>query len=50
VTLPTLAERDVHSPDTESTRSLGEALARVAQPGDLLCLWGELGAGKTQLA
>jgi tRNA threonylcarbamoyladenosine biosynthesis protein TsaE len=32
------------------TIALGERLGRVAQPGDLVCLWGELGAGKTQLA
>lgn len=32
------------------TVALGEALGRAAEAGDLLCLWGELGAGKTQLA
>jgi tRNA threonylcarbamoyladenosine biosynthesis protein TsaE len=50
MTVPTVAEREVHSADAESTRRLGAALARVAQPGDRLCLWGDLGAGKTQLA
>jgi tRNA threonylcarbamoyladenosine biosynthesis protein TsaE len=34
----------------EETVALGEALGRVARAGDLICLWGELGAGKTQLA
>ena len=34
----------------EDTVALGEALGRAARPGDLICLWGELGAGKTQLA
>lgn len=34
----------------EATRQLGADLAAVAEPGDLICLWGELGAGKTQLA
>ncbi|MFH1140311.1 MAG: tRNA (adenosine(37)-N6)-threonylcarbamoyltransferase complex ATPase subunit type 1 TsaE [Chloroflexota bacterium] len=33
----------------EETQALGEALGRVAQPGDLFLLWGELGAGKTCL-
>ena len=32
------------------TIALGERLGRVAVPGDLVCLWGDLGAGKTQLA
>jgi tRNA threonylcarbamoyladenosine biosynthesis protein TsaE len=32
------------------TVALGERLGRVARAGDLVCLWGELGAGKTQLA
>jgi tRNA threonylcarbamoyladenosine biosynthesis protein TsaE len=31
------------------TVALGERLGRVARAGDLVCLWGDLGAGKTQL-
>lgn len=34
-----------HSP--EETRALGQALAQRLAPGDLICLFGELGAGKT---
>lgn len=34
----------------EQTRQLGERLGRLIQPGDLICLSGELGAGKTTLA
>jgi len=33
-----------------ATVALGRRLAAVARPGDLICLWGELGAGKTVLA
>jgi len=40
----------VISPDPDATTRLGRALGAVAQAGDLVCLWGELGAGKTQLA
>ena len=36
-----------HSP--EETRALGERLARQLCPGDVLCLWGDLGAGKSEL-
>jgi len=44
------AERVVISPDPAATSRLGRALGEVAQAGDLLCLWGDLGAGKTHLA
>ena len=36
--------------DADATTDLGARLARVARPGDVLALWGDLGAGKTQLA
>ena len=44
------AARDLTVDDAEAMRALGAALARVARPGDVLCLFGDLGAGKTQLA
>ncbi len=42
--------RTVVTRDERATRALGAALASVAEAGDILCLWGDLGAGKTQLA
>jgi tRNA threonylcarbamoyladenosine biosynthesis protein TsaE len=36
------------SPD--STVEFGECIGRILQPGDILCLSGQLGAGKTHLA
>src|SRR3954471_24495231 len=36
--------------DAGETRALGARLAAVARAGDLLCLVGDLGAGKTQFA
>ena len=42
--------RRVRSASTDATIELGAALGRHAEPGDLICLWGDLGAGKTQVA
>jgi len=43
-------ERHLVSPDPGATTALGVALAGAARPGDVVCLWGDLGAGKTHLA
>jgi tRNA threonylcarbamoyladenosine biosynthesis protein TsaE len=40
----------VESNSAEETQALASRLARLAEAGDLLCLWGELGAGKTVFA
>ena len=40
----------VRTSSAEQTIALGERLGRAAAPGDLICLWGDLGAGKTQVA
>ncbi len=39
----------VDLPDEAATRLLGECLGRLAKPGDVLLLEGDLGAGKTTL-
>ena len=44
------AERVVTTREAGETRALGARLAAVARAGDLVCLVGDLGAGKTQLA
>jgi tRNA threonylcarbamoyladenosine biosynthesis protein TsaE len=46
----TADRRQIMAPDPAATSALGRALGTVAQAGDLVCLWGELGAGKTHLA
>jgi tRNA threonylcarbamoyladenosine biosynthesis protein TsaE len=38
------------STSPEATRTFAARLAAVAAPGDVLCLWGDLGAGKTVFA
>ncbi|MFC3228048.1 tRNA (adenosine(37)-N6)-threonylcarbamoyltransferase complex ATPase subunit type 1 TsaE [Marinibaculum pumilum] len=45
---PALLERHVRTP--AETAALGAALAAIARPGDLFCLQGGLGSGKTVLA
>jgi tRNA threonylcarbamoyladenosine biosynthesis protein TsaE len=50
---PTAASLDTVAATTrsaEETIALGSRLAAAARAGDLVCLWGDLGAGKTQLA
>jgi len=44
------ATLELVSENPEATREIAARLATVAQPGDVVCLWGELGAGKTVFA
>jgi tRNA threonylcarbamoyladenosine biosynthesis protein TsaE len=46
----TILERRLVAADPAATTALGHALANAARAGDLICLWGDLGAGKTHLA
>jgi tRNA threonylcarbamoyladenosine biosynthesis protein TsaE len=46
----TIANRELRSPAPDVTFEIGRRFASVANPGDFICLWGELGAGKTVLA
>ncbi len=47
---PTADRLDLVCPDPAATTALGRRLGEVAAAGDLVCLWGDLGAGKTHLA
>jgi len=50
MSIPAALERRFTSSDPATTRELAARLAVAARPGDLICLRGELGAGKTQFA
>jgi tRNA threonylcarbamoyladenosine biosynthesis protein TsaE len=41
---------DLMSRSPETTQAIAAGLATAAEPGDVVCLWGELGAGKTVFA
>ena len=45
-----MIEKQLLLADAPATHEAGRALARVLQPGDVLALSGDLGAGKTSLA
>lgn len=50
VVTPSVERSVVISPDPDASTRLGWALGAVGQAGDLVCLWGDLGAGKTHIA
>lgn len=50
MSLPQMTERVFVVREPAQTRALGAALSAAAEPGDLVSLVGDLGAGKTQLA
>lgn len=40
----------IHLPDAAATEAFGHKLGRLVRPGDVIALFGDLGAGKTSLA
>jgi tRNA threonylcarbamoyladenosine biosynthesis protein TsaE len=48
-TMAALAHGQLRSDGPDATRAIGRALGSEAEPGTLIALVGELGAGKTQL-
>ena len=50
MTTPAAVSGHLRSASPEQTRAIGHRLGRLAVPGTVLALSGELGAGKTQLA
>jgi len=46
----TAAALDLVSASPDETRAIAARFASVAEAGDVVCLWGELGAGKTVFA
>ena len=49
VPIPHAHTSDFFSRSPEETRAIGDRLGHLLVPGDLICLQGELGAGKTTL-
>ena len=45
-----LDSRQIALPDVAATLALGQRLGAQMEAGDVVCLWGDLGAGKTTLA
>ncbi len=41
---------EIYSKGVEQTKQFGIALGQIAMPGDVLCVYGNLGTGKTALA